>query len=167
MPSRDGDAAPRSVVLLAEDSLDTVGLVLDALTPRGLSVVVAETGPEALALAAQDPPDLVLMDIQLPGLDGIEVIRRLRASATARRVPIVALTALAMPGDRERILAAGADLYVRKPFSLAGLVSTVEGLLARRRPEPGASEAEGPIAAPRSNAPAAPAPREAPLPRAR
>ena len=98
-------------------------------------VVVARNGDEAVDLARSESPDLILMDVQMPGMDGLEATRRIRADAdpeTGLRtsladVPIIALTALAMPGDRERCLEAGANEYLGKPVSLRRLVETIEG----------------------------------------
>src|SRR5207249_4221254 len=92
----------------------------------GLEVVVARNGAEALERADDAKPALILMDIQMPGMDGLEAIQRIRANRTLETVPIIALTALAMLGDRERCLAAGADEYLTKPVSLKGLVTTIE-----------------------------------------
>jgi len=101
------------------------------LEDRGFEVAVARDGVEALELAAARPPDLVLMDVQMPRLDGIEVTRRLRAGAAFAKTPIVALTALAMPGDEERCREAGANAYLSKPVGMQGLVETIDTLLAK------------------------------------
>jgi CheY-like chemotaxis protein len=86
---------------------------------------------EAIAMAEQISPDIILMDIQMPKMDGLEAIRRLRAATKSVSVPIIAVTALAMPGDRERCLEAGANEYISKPVSLKGLVKTINTLLAK------------------------------------
>lgn len=131
-----GSIAPQSVaaspaprILMAEDNEVNIIAVGDYLQDRGYQVVIARNGREALLLAEETKPDLILMDIQMPEIDGLEVIRRLRATVAFVTVPIIALTALAMPGDRERCLAAGASAYVTKPVSPRGLVQTIERLL--------------------------------------
>ena len=89
---------------------------------------MATTGPEGLEKVGLLRPDVVLMDIQLPGMDGLEVIRRLKADADVKTPPVIALTALAMTGDRERIIAAGADDYFSKPVSLQLLEARIRAL---------------------------------------
>ena len=107
----------------------------DFLTARGFDVDVASDGLEAIARATACPPDVILMDIQMPRLDGLAATQTLRASETeGRRTPIVAVTALAMEGDRERCLAAGCDAYVSKPVRLRDLLEVIHGLLRRARP---------------------------------
>jgi CheY-like chemotaxis protein len=91
--------------------------------------LVAHDGHEALAVAAASQPDLILMDVQMPELDGLEAMRRLRVRPEFADTPIIALTALAMTGDRERCLEAGASEYLTKPVSLKALVATIERLL--------------------------------------
>jgi len=111
----------RGAILLAEDNETNVRFLSDYLEAIGYRVVVARDGREAVDRALVEPPALVLMDIQMPGLDGLEAIRLMRGEPKLAGVPIVALTALAMPGDRERCLAAGANAYVSKPLSLKEL----------------------------------------------
>jgi CheY-like chemotaxis protein len=90
---------------------------------------VAENGAEALALAETHRPDLILMDIQMPKVDGLTAIRQMRANPVMAPIPIIALTALAMPADQEKCLAAGANAYLAKPVRLKSLVETMQRLL--------------------------------------
>jgi CheY-like chemotaxis protein len=114
--------------LLVDDNDIQLMVLADGLRGQGNLVEVARNGLEALARAQTTPPDLILMDIQMPGMDGLEAIRRLRADARLAATPIIALTALVMPGDRERCLAAGASLYLSKPVSLQTLLHVIETL---------------------------------------
>ncbi len=116
-------------ILLAEDNETTISVIGDYLCYRGYRLTVARNGEEALAQAAESRPDLFLIDVQMPLMDGLEAMRRLRSQAAFAATPIVALTALAMPGDRERCLAAGANEYLSKPVSLRGLHELIERLL--------------------------------------
>ena len=106
----------------------------DYLQAKGCRLLIARNGLEAVAQAQAQRPDLVLMDIQMPVMDGLEAIRQLRTNADTCAVPVIALTALAMSGDRERCLAAGADEYVTKPFVLRELLVTMAALLQRKHP---------------------------------
>ena len=116
-------------ILLVEDNDANVMVVGDYLRNHGYQVYVARHGGEALVMAAELAPHLVLMDIQMPEMDGLEAIRRLRTEPATATVPIVALTAFAMPGDRERCLEAGANDYLSKPFKLSVLQQTIEAIL--------------------------------------
>ncbi|NTU85202.1 MAG: response regulator, partial [Chloroflexales bacterium] len=120
-------------VLLAEDSQANIAVLLDYLQTKGYTVTVARNGHEALAAAQAEPVALILMDVQMPGMDGLEVMRRLRAEEATRAVPIIALTALAMPGDRERCLAAGATSYLTKPVGLQTLLATIATALEQEK----------------------------------
>jgi len=111
-------AGQRGTILMAEDKETNVMVVRDYLEYRGYRMVIAYNGVEALAKAEEVLPDVILMDVQMPEMDGLEAIRRLRANPRFSQVPIIAITALAMPGDRERCLEAGANEYLSKPISL-------------------------------------------------
>ena len=113
-------------VLLVEDNEKNMKLLRDVLQAKGYAVLEAGTGEDAVALSASELPALVLMDVQLPGIDGVEALRRLRAAERTASIPVVALTAQAMDGDRERFLAAGFDGYLSKPVDLTELLATVE-----------------------------------------
>jgi two-component system cell cycle response regulator DivK len=112
-------------VLVVEDNDKNMKLFRDVLAATGYRTLEATTGREAVDLASEHIPDLVLMDIQLPDLDGMQALQRLRADARTAAIPVVALTAQAMQGDRERFLAAGFDGYVSKPVNVHDLIETV------------------------------------------
>jgi two-component system cell cycle response regulator DivK len=113
-------------ILVVEDNEKNMKLFRDVLLATGYRTLEATTGGEAVALAVEHSPDLVLMDIQLPDIDGVEVLGRLRASSRTASLPVLALTAQAMEGDRERFLAAGFDGYLSKPVNIAEFVATVK-----------------------------------------
>ena len=121
------------LLLLAEDSEESIAILSDYLRMMGYRTITARNGVEALRLAKVKKPDLILMDIQMPRMDGLEAIRRLRADAELVVVPIIALTALAMPGDRERCLEAGANDYLSKPVYLKELAQAIEVCLSQRQ----------------------------------
>jgi CheY-like chemotaxis protein len=112
-------------VLVVEDNERNMRLFRDVLQAAGHRTLEATTGERAVELAGEHGPDLVLMDIQLPGFDGVVALSRLRSDERTRAVPVLALTAQAMDGDRERFLAAGFDGYLSKPVNIADLVDTV------------------------------------------
>jgi CheY-like chemotaxis protein len=112
-------------ILVVEDNETSLTTVCDYLGASGYQTAVARNGTEAITQALELRPALILMDIQMPGIDGLEATRRIRANPVLAPIPIIALTALAMPGDRERCLAAGADDYLSKPVSLKELAGIV------------------------------------------
>jgi two-component system cell cycle response regulator DivK len=112
-------------VLVVEDNEKNMKLLRDVLRASGYGVLEATTARTALQLATEHRPDLVLMDIRLPDVDGIEALRRLRANSGTAAIPVLALTAQSMRGDRERFLAAGFDDYISKPVNVVELVATV------------------------------------------
>jgi two-component system cell cycle response regulator DivK len=107
-----------SLILIVEDNDRNLELVRDLLQVKGYLTLEAGTARDAVALAAAHRPDLVLMDVQLPGEDGVAALRRLRADPTLASIPVVALTAFAMREDRERMRAAGFDGYITKPIDV-------------------------------------------------
>jgi two-component system, cell cycle response regulator DivK len=119
-------------ILVVEDNPLNLKLVRDVLQVAGYHVVEAQSGEEGLRIAKEDPPDLVLMDLQLPGIDGTETLRRLREGTLGPDVPVVAVTALAMAEDRERAARAGFDGYVEKPISVRALPGQIEAFLNGR-----------------------------------
>lgn len=116
-------------ILLVEDHEDNRRIVRDLLTNAGYELIEAVTGEEGIRLAETQGPDLVLMDIQLPGIDGYEVTRRLRQNPALARTPIIAVTSYALSGDDAKALAAGCDAYVAKPFSPRALLAKVQEYL--------------------------------------
>ncbi|MBX0329670.1 response regulator [Oscillochloris sp. ZM17-4] len=121
-------ATGRPKLLLAEDNEANIATIGDYLRAKGYDLMIARNGSEAVMRAQEERLDAILMDIQMPGMDGLEAIRRIRADTSLAQIPIIAATALAMPGDRERCLSAGADEYVTKPIQLRKLVTTIERL---------------------------------------
>ena len=113
-------------ILVVEDNERNMKLFCDLLQASGYSTLEAPTGERAVELALEHRPDLVLMDIQLPDIDGVEALGRLRADERSATLPVLALTAQAMEGDRERFLAAGFDGYLSKPVDIAEFVTTVK-----------------------------------------
>ncbi|EFO81514.1 multi-sensor hybrid histidine kinase [Oscillochloris trichoides DG-6] len=132
----------QATILLAEDNEMTIDVVSDYLHYLNFEVVVARNGYEAIERAQEYRPALILIDIQMPVMDGLHAIRELRALPAFRTTPIIALTALAMQGDRERCLAAGANEYLSKPISLHGLVEVIQQILRGQKPAQGVSSYE-------------------------
>lgn len=116
-------------ILVIEDQEDNRRILRDVLTAAGYELIEAEDGEGGLAAAAAHRPDLILMDIQLPGLDGYEATRRLKADPVLRAIPVIAVTSYALSGDDERARAAGCDAYVTKPFSPRNLLAIVRGFV--------------------------------------
>jgi two-component system cell cycle response regulator DivK len=119
------------VVLLVEDNPRNLKLARDVLEYAGFAVVVAATGEEGVEQARTTLPDVILMDLQLPGIDGFAALELLRATEATAHIPVVALTAFAMRSDRERFLAAGFDGYLEKPIDVRALPGQVEALIRR------------------------------------
>jgi CheY-like chemotaxis protein len=113
-------------ILLAEDNVDNREMLKRRLERKGFQVVCAENGAEAVEKAASCAPDLILMDISMPVMSGIEATQAIRAAGPASKTPIIALTAHAMEGDREKCLAAGCNDFATKPVDFKMLVSLIE-----------------------------------------
>src|ERR671933_1722 len=120
-----------AIILVVEDNQEDWDMLSRRLQRRGYVVVRAADGQEAVEMAAHERPDLILMDVDLSVLDGLEATRRIRAHAETQTIPIIALTAHAMSGDRDRAVQAGCDDYHTKPVELPRLVAQMEALLAK------------------------------------
>lgn len=120
-----------SIILIVEDNEKNLKLVRDVLQHRGHATVEAKTGRDGLRLAREAKPDLILLDIQLPDIDGISALRELRADAAFAHTAMIAISASAMPGDQQKIIASGFDAYITKPINVKQFIHTVEGHLAR------------------------------------
>ena len=112
-------------ILIVEDQEDNRKVLRDLLTSAGYEPIEAVTGEEGLTLAETQRPDLILMDIQLPGLDGYEATRRIKANPALRGIPVIAVTSYALSGDDVKAREAGCDAYVTKPFSPRALLATI------------------------------------------
>jgi two-component system cell cycle response regulator DivK len=121
------------LILVVEDNDKSRKLVRDVLTFKGYQIIEAETGEEGVGLALERRPSLVLMDIRLPGIDGIQALGRLRAEVATRGIPVMAMTASVMASDRQRVLDAGFDAFQSKPIKLKDFLAAVEELLERHR----------------------------------
>jgi CheY-like chemotaxis protein len=122
-----------SKLLLVEDNEDNRDMLLRRLQRKGYEVIVAADGAEGVAKVQNEQPDLVLMDMSLPILDGWEAARRIKAQPDVRHIPVIALTAHAMSGDREKALDAGCDDYDTKPIEMPRLLGKIEALLQRKQ----------------------------------
>ena len=118
-------------ILVVEDNEMNRDMLSRRLVRNGYQVLLAVDGEQAVNVAAADLPDLVLMDMSLPVIDGWEATRRIKAAAPTAHIPVIALTAHAMAGDREKAMAAGCDDYDTKPIELARLIGKIEALLGR------------------------------------
>ena len=124
---------PAATILVVDDNPINLKLVSDLLAFEGYRVLKAEDGEQAAASVEAEPPDLILLDVDLPGIDGLTLTRRLKGDVRTGDIIIVALTAFAMKADRQRAIAAGCDAYVTKPIDTRGLPGQVAQLLQRRR----------------------------------
>ena len=121
-------------ILYVEDNDDNVYMLRGRLTRAGFEVAVATDGEQGVAMAASEAPDLILIDLSLPVLDGWEATRRLKGAPATRPIPIIALSAHAMEGDRAKAIAAGCDDYDTKPVDLPRLLGKIRALLAKEPP---------------------------------
>jgi CheY-like chemotaxis protein len=118
-------------ILYVEDNEDNVYVLKSRLTRAGHTVLVAPDGAQAVTMAAGEQPDVILMDLSLPVLDGWEATRRIKAAPETRNIPVIALTAHAMAGDREKAMAAGCDDFDTKPVEMPRLLDKIEALVKR------------------------------------
>jgi len=125
-PRRSGDG---KTVLIVEDNELNMKLFHDLMEAHGYNILQTRDGMEALKLARQHRPDLILMDIQLPEVSGLEVTKWIKEDDDLRAIPVIAVTAFAMKGDEEKILQGGCEAYIAKPISVAQFLSTVERFL--------------------------------------
>ena len=121
------------LILVVEDNEQNQKLARDVLQVKGYRVLIAESAEAGLPMALERRPDLVLMDIHLPGMNGIEALAKLRAAPETSAIPVLAFTASVMPQDRRQITTAGFDGFLAKPINLKEFLDTIAGALARRR----------------------------------
>jgi len=123
-----------SLILIVEDNDKNLKLVRDVLQVKGYDTIEAGTAEDGIRLAGARHPDLILMDIQLPGMSGIDALRVLRANPATAAIPVIAVTASVMQQDRSQITEAGFDGYIAKPLDLKPFLESVRSMLARGRP---------------------------------
>jgi two-component system cell cycle response regulator DivK len=128
-----GPRAMTKTILIVEDNELNMKLFNDLLESNGHATLRTKSGLEAISLARSHRPDLILMDIQLPEISGLEVTRRLKEDKDLRDIPVIAITAFAMKGDEEKILQGGCEAYLSKPISVAKFLETVNSFLAAKR----------------------------------
>ena len=116
-------------ILVVEDNENNMYLITFILQKAGYEIAKAETGEKGVKLAASEKPDLILMDVKLPGIDGLEATKRIRKSKAGGKVPIIALTSYAMTGDREKFLAGGCSAYIEKPINPDTILSQIKKFL--------------------------------------
>ena len=131
LPDPSRPSLPKTVLIVEDNELN-LKLLHDILEYHGYTVFTTRLGEPALELARQHKPDLILMDIQLPDISGMEAARRLKEDDQTRTIPIIAVTAFAMSGDQAQILASGCDAYISKPFRIAEFLSLVDRWITSR-----------------------------------
>src|SRR5262249_32601641 len=128
-PGREDVAMPGALILIVEDNPKNLKLIRDVLQFQGYSTLEAETAEAGMTLAMERQPALILMDVQLPGMDGSTAMKTLKTDAHTRHIPIIAMTALAMKGDQERLLAEGFDGYMAKPIAIKEVPKMIQRYL--------------------------------------
>lgn len=121
-------------ILYVEDNEDNIYVLKNRLLRAGYTVLIASDGAQAVTMAAAEQPNLILMDLSLPVLDGWEATRRIKAALETRHIPVIALTAHAMAGDREKAMAAGCDDFDTKPVEMSRLLDKIQALVKRTGP---------------------------------
>jgi CheY-like chemotaxis protein len=132
-PGRDGGRVIK--ILYVEDNEDNIYMLKNRLGRKGFNVLIAMDGAQGVAMAASEQPELILMDLSLPVLDGWEATRQIKAAEKTRHIPIIALSAHAMTGDREKALAAGCDDFDTKPVEFDRLIEKIEKARGKGRPQ--------------------------------
>ena len=132
----EGDAMMAKTVLIVEDNALNMKLFHDLLEAHGYAIIGTPNGLDAIGLARTHRPDLILMDIRLPDVSGLEVTKWIKADPELRAIPVIAVTAFAMKGDEERILQGGCEAYLSKPISVAKFIETVHRFLGAAEPAP-------------------------------
>ena len=122
-----------SLILIVEDNEKNLKLVRDVLQHKGYETIEAMTGREGVRLALERKPDIILMDIQLPDIDGITALGQIRSDPQTGRIPVIAVSASVMPDDQQRIVASGFDAYITKPINVKGFIETVEKFARKLR----------------------------------
>ncbi len=122
-----------STVLIIEDNLDNMLLISDILEFNGYALLKAETGLQGVAMAKEHAPDFIILDIQLPDIDGYEVLNRIRANEETDSIPVIAMTSYAMAGDRERLLNAGCNGYIEKPIDPELVMQQIQQVIGDTR----------------------------------
>ena len=125
-----------TLILIVEDDASSRKLVRDVLRVKGYQTIESETAEEGIRLAKAQHPALILMDIQLPGMSGIEALQHLRADADTKTIPVIAVTASVMTAQQQDVLEAGFDGFERKPISIAALLKKIQSLVDRERGKP-------------------------------
>ena len=120
-------------ILIVEDNPHNMKVVMMTLRPHGYTLLEAKNGEEALDMAVREQPDLIMMDMQLPKMSGLEAVRRLRDMPAFKHVPIIAVTAYAMKGDRERFIETGCNTYLSKPINTRELPGVIAEMLSQQR----------------------------------
>ena len=120
-----------STILIVEDNEKNLMLVRDVLQLKGYKVLEAMTGADGLRLAAEEKPDLILMDIQLPDIDGITALARLRADSATRAIPVLAVSASVMPEEQQQITASGFEGFIAKPLNMKSFLQTIERFVGK------------------------------------